>query len=228
MYHVVLRRGGKLIREPVGHNRKDAIRALDSRKGEIADRRFRVLRDIRFDEWGQRWLESFTGKENSRRVYETTIRYASEVFGSIKVRDVDVSDIRRFLDYIKAEHRRRRANSKDEAVRTGEISPATLAKHLRQLSSCLQAAVSEDYASDNPVSRLHKTARPKVPRSRPAYFTNEELARLWPELESRPVYLYMHKLAVATGMRIGERRRSPERRGAHRQDVHGGDRRDAA
>lgn len=204
MHHIAYRRGGKLLREPVGHNRKDAQRALDSRRGEIADRRFRVLKDVRFDEWGRQWLESFTGKETSRRVYTTTIAYATEVFGSIKVRDLDVSDVRRFLEHIKLEHRRRRASSKDEAVRSSELSPATLAKHLRQLSSCLQAAVSEGYTNDNPVGRLHKTARPKVAKSRPAYYTNDELARLWPELESRPVYLNVHKIAVATGMRFGE------------------------
>jgi integrase len=204
MYHVTLRRGGKLIREPVGHNRKEAQRALDSRRGEIADRRFHVLKDARFAEWGKQWLESFSGKENSRRAYETTIAYATEVFGNVKVRDLDVSDVRRFLDHVAAEHKRRRASSTDEAVRSSDVSPATLAKHLRQLGSCLQAAVSEGYGTGNPARRLHKTVRPKVTKSRPSYYTDAELARLWPELETRPVYVCLHKLAVSTGMRFGE------------------------
>lgn len=43
-----------------------------------------------------------------------------------------------------------------------------------------------------------------MPKSRPAYYTDEELARLWPELAYRPVYLYLCKTAVLTGLRLGE------------------------
>jgi integrase len=204
MHHIVLRRGGKLIREPVGHNRKEAQRALDSRRGEIADRRYSVIKDLRFDEWSRQWLSVFTGKENSRRVYSTTIAFATEVFGSIKVRDLDVADIRRFMEHIASEYRTRHARSNDEAIRSAEVAPSTLAKHLRQLSTCLQAAISEGYATENPVKRLHKSARPRVAKSKPAYFTDVELARLWPEMEDRPVYLFLHKIAVTTGMRFGE------------------------
>ena len=57
---------------------------------------------------------------------------------------------------------------------------------------------------ENVVRRLHKSQRPKVQKSRPSYFTNEELARLWPELEERPVFLHLFKFALATGLRSGE------------------------
>lgn len=204
MYTIVLRRGGKLIREPVGHNRKEALRALDSRKGEIASRRFRAIKDIRFDEWAKEWLAAFTGKENTKRVYESTLDYATAVFGRAKVRDLDVSDIRRFLDHIALENRRRRVRSKKEEVRKSEVAAATLAKHLRQLSACLEDAVREGYANDNPVKRLGKSLRPKVGKALPSYYTDEELVRLWPELKDRPVYLYLHQLAVAAGLRFGE------------------------
>src|SRR5207249_1564333 len=46
--------------------------------------------------------------------------------------------------------------------------------------------------------------RPKVPRTRPAYYTDHELSRLWPELAERPVYLALCKVAVLTGLRFGE------------------------
>ena len=59
LYHVVHRVDGKLVREPVGQNRKEAERALDARRGDVARREYRVLRDIRFDEWADAWLESF-------------------------------------------------------------------------------------------------------------------------------------------------------------------------
>jgi hypothetical protein len=79
---VVIRHDGKLIREPVGQNRKEAERALDARRGDVARRTYRVLRDIRFDEWADSWLAGFTGKENSRRVYAHTIAYGKQAFGA--------------------------------------------------------------------------------------------------------------------------------------------------
>ena len=205
LYHVVLRHAGKLVREPVGHSRREAERALDARRGDIARRSYRVIDDIRFDEWADRWLAGFTGKENSRRVYAGTVAYAKAAFGQAKVRDLAAADVRGFLDLIRRENLERRGRSrrpKDGPPR--EVAAATLAKHLRQLGACLEAAVSEGYAVDNPVRRLHRTARPKVAKSRPAYYTDEELVRLWAELAYRPVMLALCKTAVATGLRFGE------------------------
>src|SRR5919198_968059 len=204
LYHVVLRQGGKLIREPVGHNRKEATRALDATRGDVARKRYRVLGDITFAGWADRWLEGFTGKANSKRVYATTIDYAKTVFGKTKVRDLAPADVRRLLDHIRTEHKRRHARSKNEALRESEVSPATLAKHLRQLGACLEAAIAEGYAERNPVRELHRTARPKVAKSRPAYYTDDELGALWNELRYRPLFLYLAKIAVATGLRFGE------------------------
>jgi integrase len=200
LFHVVHRHNGKLQREPVGHNRKEAQRALDARRGDIARRTYRVLEDIPFDEWADRWLAGFSGKENSRRVYATTVAYAKDAFGRTKVRDLVASDVRRLLDHIKEETARRSKDPKNPR----QVSPATLAKHLRQASACFEAAVAEGYASENPCKRLHKTARPRVTKSRPAYFTDVELARLLPELSSRLVYSTLIRAAVMTGMRFGE------------------------
>ncbi len=208
LYHVVLRHAGKLVREPVGHNRREAGRALDATRGEVARRRYRVLEEIAFDEWADRWLAGFTGKANSKRVYETTIGYAKTVFGKTRVRDLTPADVRRLLDHVREQNQRRlRADNARRAKRgepPREVSPATLAKHLRQLGACFEAAIAEGYASENPVRGLHKTARPKVARSQPAYYTDEELARLWPELAERPVYATICKAAVLTGLRFGE------------------------
>jgi integrase len=121
------------------------------------------------------------------------------------VRDLSPADVRRYLDLIRAETLRRRSvKRKPEEGPPADVSPATLAKHLRQLGACLQAAISEGYASENPVRLLHKTARPKVAKSRPVYYTDDELSRLWPELAERPVMVAVCKAAVATGMRLGE------------------------
>src|SRR3954453_3207054 len=111
----------------------------------------------------------------------------------MNVRDIRPSDVSAMLEGIRKNPRTLKA-----------VSQSTLAKHLRQLGSCLGAAVSEGYAEDNPVARLHSTRRPKVSQSAPAYFTNEELPRLWPELHDLPLYSYLCRIALATGMRSGE------------------------
>jgi integrase len=202
LYHVVTRHDGKLVREAVGHNRKEAERALDARRGDIARREYRVVQDIRFDAWADSWLADFAGKKNTAVVYSHSLEYAKETFGSVKVRDLSPTDVRRFLAHIQ------KANSERRRPKEGEpapaVSPATLAKHLRQLGACLQAAVDENYATENPVRQLPRSLRPKAAKSRPVYYTNNELARLWPELGSRPVMAALCKTAVATGMRLGE------------------------
>jgi integrase len=200
LYYTHHRFQGKVQREIVGTNRKEAQRALDALRGDVARRRFRVLEEVPFDDWADRWLAGFSGKENTRRSYAITLKYGKAVFGKTKVRDLTSTDVRRFLDRI------RKANDREatETEPASAVSPATLAKHLRQLGACLEAAVAEGFAERNPVRDLHKTARPKVTKSRPAYYTDEELARLWPELIERPVYLALCKAAVLTGLRLGE------------------------
>ena len=196
LYHVTIRHRGKLIREPVGHNRKEANRALDTRGGDIARRKYRVVENIHFDDWADRWIASLRAagrKESTVRVYEVTLEYAKDEFGRRNVRDIRPSDVSSLLDRIAKKPRTRKT-----------VMQATLAKHLRQLGSCLGAAAAEGFADENPVSRLHSTRRPKVSRLAPAYFTDDELSRLWPELAERPVYLYLCKSALATGMRSGE------------------------
>jgi integrase len=208
LYHIHHRVSGKVRREVVGHNRKEAQRALDAHRGDVARRRYRPLEEIAFDAWADRWLAGLSAKENTRRVYEGTLDYARPVFGKAKVRDLDASDVRRFLDAIRAAYAKRAQQANERRAAKGEppreVSPATLAKHLRQLGACLEAAISEGYAERNPVRELHKTARPKVAKGRPAYYTDEELARLWPELVERPLYAALCKAAVLTGMRFGE------------------------
>jgi len=202
MFHVALRHDGKLVREPVGHNRREAERALDGRRGDVARRHYRVVQDIRFDAWADKWLAGFTGKRNSKRVYSTTMDYAKAVFGSRKVRELEPADVRRFLDHVREQNLSRHKPRGDDQPR--EVSQATLAKHLRQLGACLQAAITEGYATENPARGLHKSARPRPTKARPAYYTDAELGALWNELRDRPVFLALCKAAVATGLRLGE------------------------
>jgi integrase len=208
MYHVAFWRNEKLIREVVGHDRQDASRALRVIDGNLATRRYRVLREIRFAEWGDEWIASrrrANMKESSVRGYEVTIAYAKEVFGSSKVRDLEPRDVSRLLEHIRSEHLRRQLKKKPEDRRP--ISNASLAKHVRQLGACLNDAVKEQYAAENPVRMMSE--RPRVEKADPSYFTDAELNRLWAELTERPtaerpVYSYLCRIALATGMRSGE------------------------
>jgi integrase len=106
------------------------------------------------------------------------------------------------LALVERDYRERQKPKKGEKPR--EVSPTTTSKHLRQLSSCLEAAVAEGLLSVNPCKRLPKAQRPKARKKSPAYFTDSELVRLWPELEKRPVYATACKLAATTGLRHGE------------------------
>src|SRR5262249_32283842 len=105
------------------------------------------------------------------------------------------------LDLIRKTHLDRQRPKPGE--KPTPIADATLAKHLRQLGACLQAAVPT-FATENPVRLLHKSVRPKPGKSQAVYFTDTELARPWPDLEYRGVMLGFCKLAVGTGMRFGE------------------------
>jgi integrase len=202
MYHVVLRHDGKLVREAIGHNRKEAERALDARRGDVARRRYRIVKDITFGEWADQWLASFTGKASSRRVYGHSIEYAKTAFGRVKVRDLTTADIEHFLTTVRRAYQVRRPTKEGEPAR--EVSQATLAKHTRQLGACLQGAVAAGYAEQNPVRLMHKSTRPRVTKKAPSYFTDDELARLWPELADRPLMAALVKTAVGTGARLGE------------------------
>ena len=71
------------------------------------------------------------------------------------------------------------------------------------MQACLEAAIPQ-CASSNPVKLLHKSVKPKPRKGEAVYYTDVELARLWPELEFRPVVQALCKTAVATGARFGE------------------------
>jgi len=202
LYHVVHRHDGKLVRDPVGHVRKTAEKALNVRKVELDRKAYRVPVDRTFAEWADEWLGSLTGKQTTRVAYQGTLEVGRKLFGARLVRDLTVTDVRLFLVELRAAHEERQAGWLEQKRRP--ISDATLAKHLRHLSTCLGAAVSENYASENVVRRLHPSARPKARRGEASYFTDAELARLWPELEGRALALALCRFATCTGMRFGE------------------------
>jgi integrase len=200
LYHKTYRLEGKLVREPVGRDRKRAQRELDALRGDQARGIVPLVQNITFNAWADEWLKSFTGKESSRSGYQVTIAYGRRAFGTRKVRDLRPSDVRRMRELV-AE---RNANRTPKGKPAREVSPATQAKHLRQLGAILEAARREGFSTENAVRKLHKTARPKVPKSKPSYYTNAELPRLLAALSGRPVHAALCRAALLTGCRFGE------------------------
>ena len=195
-YVVVSLDGGGVAREQVGHNRKEAERRLRATEVRIDQEVFEPTDNVTFAEWCDSWLSGLRRTETTLRTYRPTLEYAKEVIGRKPLRKVTTSDVRAILEHIE------RTNKSRTPPR--EISPTTLAKHLRQLGACLQAAKVERKIGENPVRLLSPSARPKPKKKRPSYFTNDELARLWPQLTESAVISYLCRTAVVTGMRFGE------------------------
>lgn len=205
MYHVVTRVRGKLVREPVGHNRKLAERRLRATQVQVDEDRYEPPSNATVNEVADEWLASLRRRSTTQQQYATTLAYARAVFGTKKIRKVSTMDVLAFLRYVEEENAKRRGRRRRSEDRgTTVVSEATLAKHLRQLSVFLEAARRRGLIAENPVRRLDASAKPRPRRKRPSYFTDGEVARLWPELAEPPAYIYAMKLAATTGMRFGE------------------------
>src|SRR4051812_47443768 len=116
------------------------------------------------------------------------MRYAKHAFGWKHVRRLTTEDVKRFT----------------AEMRDAECSDSTRAKHLRVLTACLNSAIANGYAVRNVASDLPKGERPRPRKRESAYFTNEELPRLFVELEHDGAYRVMFLVALKTGMRLGE------------------------
>jgi integrase len=191
VYNVVTYVNGKPIREKVGTDRGQAEARLARVDIHIAEDTYEAPVHETFQKFSARWLEGLRGRSTTVDSYRTTIAYARAVFGRKQLSKLGVADVTKLMEHIEREN-------------GGHVSEATLAKHLRQLSACLEAARREGLVKVNPVGQLDRSRRPTIGRKRPSYFTDDELTRLWPELADRPVYLTLCKLAATTGLRFGE------------------------
>jgi integrase len=195
-YYVVVSTDGGLVREPVGHNRKEAERRLRAVAVRIDEDAYQPPDNVPFSDWCDAWLNGLRRKETTRRTYRSSLEYAKQAIGQKPLRKVTTSDVRAFLDHIEQVNKSKTPPRK--------ISSTTLAKHLRHLGACLQAAKLEGKIGENPARLLAPSARPKSNKKRPSYFTNDELGPLWPQLTEPAVLSYLCRIAVVTGMRFGE------------------------
>jgi integrase len=198
-YYTVVRHGTKLDRQRVGKNRRHAEVALRKVAVQVDEGAWAPVANIRFNEWGDRWLRSLEGKENTRRSYVSTIEYAKLAFGQKHVRHVSAADITRFNLLLREQVTRRARNG--EPVQ--KLSASSRSKHLRVLGACFNSAISHGYAGRNPVKDLPKSEKPRPERKEAAYFTNDELPRLFMALP-HGLPRVVCEVALKTGMRQGE------------------------
>lgn len=181
---------GHLVRERIGRNKREAERAHRKIGTAVDEGSYVAQKNIAFNEWGTQWLAALERKQTTVNDYRSTIRYATEAFGSKHVRRLTATDIAAFNDHL------RRA-------RGGKLSASTRGKHLRVLGACLNSAVRHKYAVSNPVSELPPAEKPRAQRKESAYFIDEELPRLFAEVTAG-VYRTLFLTALKTGCRQGE------------------------
>jgi integrase len=171
---------GKMLRERIGKRKRDAERALRKIAVAIDEGDFVPQINIRFDEWGPRWLEALERKGTTVNSYRSTIAYAGEAFGPKLVRRLGPQDVAAFSQALT--QRRVRRPDGNGGHRVEPLSASTRARHLRVLGACLNSAVHHGYAARNPVRDLPPAEKPRPQRKESAYFTDEELPRLFAEL----------------------------------------------
>ena len=187
VYYVVVREGRKAYKQRVGRNRRDAERALRKIAVSVDDGAYRPQENIGFSDWADQWLVSLERKPSTVDSYRSTINLAKEAFANKRVRRLGP----------------RTSRASTRACGAGASSTSTRAKHLRVLGACLQAAYRHRYAAANPVRELHPALKPRPERKEAAYFENDELPRLFAELDDGS-YRTVCLIALKTGMRQGE------------------------
>ena len=201
MYYVASRPEGKLEREKVGKNRRQAERARDKIAVAVDDGVYQPRSDIAFTAWADRWLDALERKQTTIDSYTSTIKLAKEVFGQKLVRRLRPEDVSRFNTHLKELGHERDGAKPVKGEKP--LSDSTRAKHLRVLGTCLNSAVQHGYAAGNPVKLLPPAEKPRPRRKESAYFTDDELPVLVGELPAG-VYRTLVLVALKTGMRQGE------------------------
>jgi integrase len=192
---------GKQVRERVGKRKRDAERALRKIGVELDEGSYVPQLNIRFDEWGPRWLDALERKGTTIGSYRSTIAYASELFGPKQVRRLGPQDAAAFNRALTK--RRVRRPDGNGGHRDEPLSTSTRARHLRVLGACLNSAVRHGYAARNPVRELPPAEKPRPQRKESAYFTDDELPRLFAEV-TPGLFRALFEVALKTGMRLGE------------------------
>jgi integrase len=184
---VFVRQDGETHKHRAGKNRKVADRLLTKFQHQEDEGEYEPQKNIRFREWGDAWLKALERKETTRESYRSTVAWAKQAFGGKLVRQLRPEDVSRM----------------NLLMRDAKLSDSTRAKHLRVLHACLASAIEHGYAVKNPVSKLPKSEKPRASSKEAAYFTNDELPRLFAAF-GEGIHRTLCLVALKTGMRQGE------------------------
>jgi integrase len=208
-YYVSYRdRSGRPVKSKRVTDRRVAQEALTAAQAGLDAGRAGIAKrvDVTFDEWAATWeasLELANRRASTVRTYLLSVGFGREAFGSLYLHEIGNEKLRQLVRKLKAR----------------KMRDVTIAKHLRHLSACFEAALAEPENTGlehNPVGRFRRSFVLNVQPSEANYFTDGELAKLWAQLRAGlprkdgtlapvpPVYLHLCRFAVATGARIGE------------------------
>jgi integrase len=186
---VALRRDGRLHRERIGRNRRDAERALARIVTADDDGSYVAPSRQTFHGYADAWLAAATVRPSTLHAYEGSVAVAKSVIPAGRLlRDIGPGDVDRLL----AECRRRK------------LSGGTTLKHLRVFGSVLRSACRRRLLAANPVEALEPSARPRRRRHEASFFSDDEVVRLLAALEHTGTLRAAFLVALGTGCRSGE------------------------
>jgi len=187
-FYVVLRDEGRLVRERIGKNRRQAEAMRDKRAVELHEGAYLTPSRLTFAEWGDVWLRLLDRqKATTRKEYASSVEWAKRAFGN------------RLLRQLRPLH----IGELNQMMRNEGLSSSTRNKHVRALATCLESAVRHGHLPRNPVRDLPHGERPRPERKEAAYFEQAELPQLFAHVHD-PLYRTLLLTALKTGMRQGE------------------------
>ncbi len=190
-WHIDYYYQGRRIRELAGLTKSQAAKALQIRKAEILQGKFRI-HDVkpspRFEDFAMQFLEWSQDNKRSHRRDRTLVRSLVRFFGGRCLRDITPWHVERY------KHERLRAT-----VRGKPITPATVNRELSCLRRIFNLAIHWGSAETNPAARFKRL---QEPNDEGRVLTAEEIDRLVAACTSHCWGMVL--LALHTGMRLGE------------------------
>ncbi|MHC4278362.1 MAG: tyrosine-type recombinase/integrase [Planctomycetota bacterium] len=182
---------GRRIRELAGHTKTQAEKALQIRKAEILQGKFKI-QDVkpspRFEDFVKQFLEWSRDNKRSWHRDRTLVLPLIRFFGRKCLREITPWIVERY------KHERLKAT-----VRGKPIAPATVNRELACLRRMFSLAIRWERADGNPAARFKRLQEPNHAHK---ILSSEEIDRLLTACTSHSRAMVL--LALHTGMRLGE------------------------
>jgi integrase len=188
IWYVVYRIHGKQKWEKAGLNKRDAEKLLSMRLDEVNKGTFQELKEIRFQEFSEKWLSDYAKisvKESTYVSYEVILRlHLIPHFGNYWMHGVNAGDIQNFIA---------------KKMTGGNISPKTMNNILVPLKEMFRHAFVWGHIYKDPTQYIKK---PRVESEEMDFLNADEIQIFLKNTE--PEYYALFFTAVMTGMRRGE------------------------